>query len=488
MEPPIFFRTHFITALFLVMLWPQYTRAQGPYQVHNLSEQEILQTYTQMLRDACHGALREWKTSSFDPAAGYWGDGASAGNEGTRTVASMVLACGTLLKYDDALSDSDRRDLLAEATAALRYCTATHVTGPQKCPDGKHWGATDKFGGESWQSGMWTGTFAFGAWQLMCQGSLALPGLHFGIARHAINAEQASYGLIAHKVFGPAVEPITAQAAAAKEQGARDYPYVDFIAHRTDKKFASFSWKNRIMGLLMPIGEGHEDNPNFTVPIPSGFVGSFLQFRHNTPDAKVLEHSRKTTPDGFETDGTLLTNAGKLKQTLRMISLGSQSVVYADRVTAVSDDFLASELGVPLGIENDEITGGVRVVTNQDGQIKFDWKKPQKSVALKGSWANVDGRIGMVVVQGSGMTYAPASKYSPGIAVYSDILYGSYSDHARQFKAGDEVANRIVILFVEVTPEQTSALAKSCKIETTPGGRVLHFRQPDGKDTEVPLP
>ena len=108
--------------------------------------------------------IGDWKNSSFDPAAGYWGDGVSDGNEGIRTIASMVLACATLLKYDDGLSDDERRELLDKATAAIRYVTATHITGPQKCTDGKHWGATEKFGAESWQSGMWTGTLAFGAW------------------------------------------------------------------------------------------------------------------------------------------------------------------------------------------------------------------------------------------------------------------------------------------------------------------------------------
>ena len=34
---------------------------------------------------------------------------------------------------------------VAKATAALRYVTATHVTGTQKCTDGKPWGATEEF-------------------------------------------------------------------------------------------------------------------------------------------------------------------------------------------------------------------------------------------------------------------------------------------------------------------------------------------------------
>ena len=396
-------------------------------------------------------------------------------------------------------TQSDRA-LLAKATAALRYVTATHVTGTQKCTDGKPWGATEKFGAESWQSGMWTGTLACGAWliwdkldpplqqaierviaceddvlakreppnglaldtkaeengwevpclvlgelmfpshphaaawhdtalkymmntlctesdtddsrlvdgravnhwvkaanlypdyslenhnvfhpsyvgcscyfltqaalyyahagrpipeaashhlldtwhmfrsiilpwgeaaypqgmdwelhglpfielyaslgthlkdsfasrmercnlqsirtwQRMGSGSLAFPGSRLGFTRHAINAELAAYGLLAHKVFGPAVEPLSAAAANAQEQGVWDYPYVDFIAHRTGKKFVSFSWKNKIMGLVMPIGEGHEDNPNFTTPIANGLIGSFrtLSARRSQDDRR----------------------------------------------------------------------------------------------------------------------------------------------------------------------------------------------------------
>src|SRR5208337_4478492 len=91
-------------------------------------------------------------------------DGVSDGNQGIRSVGGLVLACGALLKYDEGLSEGERRDLLAKATAALRYATDTHLTGTQKCTDGRQWGATPNFDRGSWQSGMWTGTLAFGAW------------------------------------------------------------------------------------------------------------------------------------------------------------------------------------------------------------------------------------------------------------------------------------------------------------------------------------
>jgi hypothetical protein len=67
------------------------------------------------------------------------------------------------------------------------------------------------------------------------------------------------------------------------------------------------------------------------------------------------------------------------------------------------------------------------------------------------------------------------------------LLYGSYFDHPRQFKAGDEVAHRVAVFYVEVSLKETAALAKSCRIEAKPGGQVLHFKQASGKVTEVPL-
>ncbi|HEV2320200.1 MAG TPA: hypothetical protein VGV18_10650 [Verrucomicrobiae bacterium] len=689
--------------LFILLLCPFCASANDLYQIHPLSEREIQRVYIQLLHDACLYADRDWTNSAFDPAAGYWGGGLSGENNGIRPIGSMVLACGTLLKYDDGLTANERQDLLTKTTAALRYVTATHFTGTQRCVDGKNWGGLDRpgvhAGRAQWESSYWTSSFTLGAWliwdkldsdlrqdvervvaaqddllatgnppvnlwsdtkaeengwnvpllclgelmfpanphaalwrrtalkymmntlctaadtndaslvdgrevkdwvlganlqpdftlenhgifhpsyvacssyfltqaamyyayagrpipqaathhlmdvwqmyrtiilpwgetaypqgmdwelhglpyidlygalatrhqdpfaarmeqstlqylrawQIMCHGSLTLPGSPAGFGRHAINCELVSFGFLAHKIFGPSIKPLAARAANVQEQGVWDHPYVDFIEHRTLQKLVTFSWKNRIMGLLMPI-EDHEGNPEFTVPITDGFIGSFqVAGRGNNGKVTVLERSREKTADGFETSGLVLINGGRLKQALRIISVGNQAVVYEDRVTAVANVTVRSELGEPIGIENDLLNGGTRLVSDEAGKIKFDWQKPQPPVALPGSWANVDGRVGVVALNGAGMTYAQASRYSRGISVYTDILYGSYSNRPRRYKAGDEVALRVAILFTEVSPRETSRLAKSCRIETTPRGRILHFKQPGGEVAEVPL-
>jgi hypothetical protein len=326
------------------------------------------------------------------------------------------------------------------------------------------------------------------AWQVMRQGDMAIPGSRLGITRHAICAEQAAYGLLAHKVFGPATKEATAHAVATMEQGVHEHPYIQFITDRTQNKFASFSWKNRIMGQIIPLWEKNGPDPFFTVPIPNSLIGSFELFPRGNIKTSVVEHSWKKSPDGFETTGTLLLNGGRLKQTLTMISLGERTVVYADRVTALSNITVRTELGVPIGIENDEISGGTRVVSSQSGRTIFDWQKPRPPVAIPGSWVNVDGGIGIVALAGSGLNYAPAAGYSPGISVCSDILYGSSSDHTKTFKAGDEVARRIVLFFTEITPRETESLAQSCKIESNHDGEILHFKPAGEKEAEVRLP
>jgi hypothetical protein len=687
----------------IILLLPLYAPAKDLYRIHPLSEREIQKTYIRLLEDACFYADRDWTNSSFDTNAGYWGGGLSGERDGIRPIGSMVLACGTLLKYDDGLTASEREDLLAKTTAALRYVTATHFTGTQRCVDGKQWGGLDRPGVHSgrtqWESSYWTSSFALGAWliwdkldpqlqkdvervvapqddllatgnppvnlwldtkaeengwnvpllclgelmfpsnphaalwhktalkymmntlctaadtndtsmvdgrevkdwvlganlqpdytlenhnifhpsyvacssyfltqaqmyytyagqpvpqaathhlmdvwrmyrtiilpwgetaypqgmdwelhglpyldlygtlatkdrdpfaahleqstlqylrawQIMYHGSLTLLGSPAGFGRHAINCELVSYGFLSHKIFGPSIKPLTAREVNAREAGVWDHPYVDFIEHRTPQKLAAFSWKNRIMGLLMPIND-HEGNPEFTVPITDGFIGSFqVAGRGNNGKVMVVEQSWQKKSDGFETSGTVLINGGRLKQTLRMISIGEQTVVYEDRVAALTNITVLTERGVPIGIENDSLNGGTRLVSGEDGKIKFNWQKPLPPVFLQGSWANVDGRLGIVAINGSGMVYAQSSSYSPGISVYTDILYGSCSTHRRQFKAGDEVARRVAVFFVGVTPGKTAELAKSCSVETTAGGKELRFKQPDGRDARVAL-
>lgn len=650
-----------------------------------------MQTYTNLLVDACHHSDKFWKAATFDSTAGYWGNGISDGNEGIRAIGEMVFTCGTLLKFSDAFNASERQQYLRKATAAIRYATATHVTGTQKCPDGKQWG-------KSWQSAMWAGTLGFGAWLLwdeldanlrkdvqrvvaseadrflaskppggrwldtkaeengwnlicislavnmfpdhpnasawnqkaieymintlsapqdhqdskvidgravkewvsaenlhpdftlenhgffhpayvacssyfltqsamhytyakrripeaathhlidtwrmlqtlilpcgesafpqgmdwelhgvafinlfaslgtwqrdplaarmeqvtlqymrawqnMCHGDLAVPGSRLGFTRHAICAEQAAYGFLAHKLFGPPVKAVSLQEAASQVCGLQPHEFVGLVTHRTSEKVFSVSWKNKIMAMLIPIGPGHEGNPHFTIPLANGFIGSFQLSGAGDSKLKVLEHRWKETTNGFGTTVTLQTG-NSLKQKVKITSLGEKVVLYQDHVIALTNVTVIKEFGVPLGIENDQITGGTRTIHYDNGKSVFDWQNPKPTTAIPGSWANVDGRLGIIIIEGSGINYTQAKSYSSGISVYTDTLSASYSEQSRRFNTGESVARRVVLLLTEISPKQTATLAHSLRIENSGKEKVLHFNLPEGGQARLSL-
>lgn len=73
-----------------------------------------------------------------------------------RPIGYAVLVNG-LLSRMNASSRADR--IRKDAIAALRYLTASHVTGPSTCVNGKKWG-------DMWQSAMWARAAGAGAWAM----------------------------------------------------------------------------------------------------------------------------------------------------------------------------------------------------------------------------------------------------------------------------------------------------------------------------------
>jgi hypothetical protein len=108
-------------------------------------------------------------------------------------------------------------------------------------------------------------------------------------------------------------------------------------------------------------------------------------------------------------------------------------------------------------------------------------------VEVKGRWVNVDGRVGVVMVEGAGMAYVPGKGYDAHMGVNTDVLYGSYAQGSRGFKVGEEVARRVGVIFVEMTAEETERLAKGVRIEEESGKRVVRVELPEGGEASVEL-
>lgn len=89
----------------------------------------------------------------------YYGRGGNQEDD-IRPVAYAVMVNGLLWRIEAPTATAQKLQQRGhDAMAALRYLTASHVTGPSTCLNGKKWG-------DAWQSAMWTRAAGLGAWAL----------------------------------------------------------------------------------------------------------------------------------------------------------------------------------------------------------------------------------------------------------------------------------------------------------------------------------
>lgn len=116
------------------------------------------QTYLQCLTNFELYAETIWHPASYAGApadAGYWGDGGSSGNGGIRGNSGVAVAYATLVAAQPGNPQNSLR--LDHVRQALNYDTTTHVTGTNKCVDGKNWGWSSASSGD-WQTPLWAGS------------------------------------------------------------------------------------------------------------------------------------------------------------------------------------------------------------------------------------------------------------------------------------------------------------------------------------------
>jgi hypothetical protein len=313
-------------------------------------------------------------------------------------------------------------------------------------------------------------------------GSFAGPASRLKFGREAITAERLTYSYLYHKYINRHPQQIkTIRSCASELNGVKRYTLVDVITHRTNNKFFSFSWKNRVMGYTMPIGQGHESNPYFCTPLTNGLVGSFV-LEKDAKGLQVLNRKWQKTDFGFETEGVIQTNGGLLQQEIKAISVGEKTIIYVDKVTALSDIKITQELGIPIGIENDEFTGNQRTLYCKEGSRNIRGPETEEMIRTSGNWINIDGRLGVVAFSGSGIAYKDVANYNRDGA-REDYLYCSFSDSAREFKAGSEVTRRVAVLYLEIDSKETARLDEHISIE----GKMLSVPLPEGGVYRVSL-
>lgn len=295
--------------------------------------------------------------------------------------------------------------------------------------------------------------------------------------RESVQAKRLIYMYLLHKYFGPwSEESTTWQEFAAKVSGNQVYANDAVVLNRNSTRFASFSWRNKFMGLIVPDSDGYLDDGFVTFPYQKSLTGSFVIVGTSSSQAYV-KHNINLQPTYFTTTGLLSENGGAIDHYMSFTALPGNAVVYMDVVKANTDLTVTWEQGIPIALQSDDISGKNKTLYFENGHLVSDG---MARVNISGNWVNVDGQLAMITEGSQGMVYGEKTLSN---SVYYSTLYGSYSESLRSFNEGDIVANRSAIFYSNIDPQLTADLSGQVIYPTMDEGwKGVVLKDVDGKD------
>ena len=276
-----------------------------------------------------------------------------------------------------------------------------------------------------------------------------------------------------HRIFGDGPEPLTRDAFVAAQSGVRMYERGGFITHRTPTKFASFAWKNGVMGLVFP-----SDDTWFTSPYERGLVGTITC--RGKADTTPTLRAKGIYPqaDGFTAVVRLSRCEGAIEQRLAMVSFPDDTVVVLEQLVALEDLVIDRISTGAFGILNEDapgITPNRRILHHAGGETEVVGARKANATLLPihSTWANIDDRFG-VVTSAPGMAYHDVNTYQR--SRLREILYANHVIGTKQVSKGN-VFNQSAYL---VAPNATAKNTERMTIALETHGGLLVAKLPDG--------
>jgi hypothetical protein len=270
--------------------------------------------------------------------------------------------------------------------------------------------------------------------------------------RESVQAARVVDSYLYHQFFGPSPSDVVSWEEFEQTQlGSHLFEYCGIALHRTSAKTATFSWLNRIMGLVVPQSKSHLDAPYVTLPYERSFVG-FRDVKGVSSDASLITYTVQVDDEYFATTGSLAENEGTITHHISFASLPGHSVVYMEQLLAMSTIEITSEHGIPLGIEMDAMSGLTRTVYAEDGVLVSNGTEV---ITFPGEWINLDDRLGIIVKGGHGIAFGETV---PRYGAAQRLLVGSYYTVPTQYIAGEMFADQVALVLADVGHEATAML------------------------------
>lgn len=275
--------------------------------------------------------------------------------------------------------------------------------------------------------------------------------------------------------------------------------------HRSETRFASFAWRANglAQGLCLPPSDGHlaewENN-----------LAGVVEFCHHphplqptTKQKRRLERCHvESLEGGFITDGAIMegvdlsfaegwggTNSALNQAALAALPDGHTVIGLQYCRMGARRGYVASACGLQLNIPNDLFNGGRRNVVTQTGELVLDGPPAtETTVSITGRWANVEGRIGAVMLHGDGalaLHRHPGRRAGELASLHTERLCFPFIEGPRKFEAGETILDAGWAVLSSVDADQTQRFAETnaqAVLETgVPETRALRVQGTDGR-------
>jgi hypothetical protein len=279
-----------------------------------------------------------------------------------------------------------------------------------------------------------------------------------GFYREAVEARRTA---IAWLLWAHADYPTGSSSAPAPS--VTYCPDVGVITHRSPFGFFSLSYGSRIMAVVEPSAASVPTNAFIASPRLPGILG--LGALGNPTSAQLISFA--TNANGFDAEltlqnGTNGTTEVYVKSTGETIGMVEVPSPVASTVASIAGSF-------DVGIENDPLTGGTRLIEWAGGSATVT-NRSGASVNISNNWVCVAGRYGMAAGPSGSFNYQASTSYNR-LGAAEDTL---------QFMPQSSLGPRYAVWFPAKNATQTMSNATSIGWTVSGTNGLLSFPGPGG--------
>lgn len=304
-----------------------------------------------------------------------------------------------------------------------------------------------------------------------------------GTEREAVNVKRIMYAYLLHKYVGSQTEKsISWDDYINNHKGTTTFLDGYVISNNSLDRFASLSWKNKLMGLITPNSNEYLDNGYITHPNLPNIFGN-LSINGIGSDKAYVTHKNYMIGEkfsnglyaGFSSIGQLMENNTAITRYLSMTVLPTNAVIIMDLTKAERDVSVAAGYVVPISFQTDIISGENKVIVTEKGKDSF--KAGSKTTKeYEGSYIAIDNHTTVILDKPMRIGFGDY-KVSSGIG--GSTL--KFFVEPGEYKKGQNVNNSTVVVYSNIDTDMISTFKSDMEyLEMPDGWKGIFLKDTDG--------